>query len=810
MRRIVRESGVGPDDVVVEVGPGLGSLTLALLEVADRVVAIEVDDLLAARLPATIAEHAGDRAGRCEVVHADALRVDGVPGPPPTALVANLPYNVSVPVLLHLLDRAALARRRGLVMVQAEVADRLAAPPGSRTYGVPSVKAAWFADVRRAGAVVRSVFWPAPNVDSGLVAWTRRDPPVTTASREQVFAVVDAAFAQRRKTLRGALRSSPAPPTPPRPRCARPAWTRPRAARCSTSRPSRASPRPWPGRCRHEHHRPRPGQDQPPPRRRRGPRPDGFHPLVTVYQAVGLCDDVTASSARPGWTLGVTVPDWIDPDAVPVTGDNIVDRAARLLAAHHGVPARAAVSVIKSIPVAGRHGRRLGRRRGRAGGPGPALGAARPPTTTCWPWPPSSGATCRSRWSAAPRSAPAAASSSSRSADPATWWWVVIPSGEGLSTPAVYRRFDELNPRRRGASRRRPTRCCARWRPATRDVLALALHNDLEDAALDLRPDLADLLEVGERRGALRGLVSGSGPTCVFLTDGADEARAGGRAALGDAAGRPGRQRPGGRRPRGAAMPNLVNLERVSKSYGVRPLLTEVSLGVGAGERIGVVGRNGDGKTTLLNVMTGLEEPDAGRVSRQRGLLIGYLRQHDELDDTHTVREAVLAGRSDHEWAADSRTREVVEVLLAGVTLDRAVVGLSGGERRRCSLAALLLGEHDLIVLDEPTNHLDVEAVAWLADHLARRTSALVVVTHDRWFLDAVCQWTWEVHDGVVDVYEGGYAALRPRAGRAAAAGGGHRAASPATWSARSWPGCAGGRRRGRRSRSSASTRPTR
>ncbi|HCB03238.1 MAG TPA: 16S rRNA (adenine(1518)-N(6)/adenine(1519)-N(6))-dimethyltransferase, partial [Nocardioides bacterium] len=200
VRRIVRESGIGHDDVVVEVGPGLGSLTLALLEVADRVVAIEVDDLLAARLPATIAEHAGERAGRCEVVHADALRVDGVSGPPPTALVANLPYNVSVPVLLHLLT-VLPSLERGLVMVQAEVADRLAAGPGSRTYGVPSVKAAWFADVRRAGAVGRNVFWPAPNVDSGLVAWTHREPPVTSATREQVFAVVDAAFAQRRKTL---------------------------------------------------------------------------------------------------------------------------------------------------------------------------------------------------------------------------------------------------------------------------------------------------------------------------------------------------------------------------------------------------------------------------------------------------------------------------------------------------------------------------------------------------------------------------------------------------------------------------------
>ena len=205
---------------------------------------------------------------------------------------------------------------------------------------------------------------------------------------------------------------------------------------------------------------------------------------------------------------------------------------------------------------------------------------------------------------------------------------------------------------------------------------------------------------------------------------------------------------------------NLVNLERVSKSYGVRPLLTDVSLGIGAGERIGVVGRNGDGKTTLLEVMAGLEEPDSGRVSRQRGLLIGFLHQGDELDDTHSVREAVLHGLSDHEWAGDPRTREVVEVLLAGVALDRPVVGLSGGERRRCSLAALLLGDHDLVILDEPTNHLDVEAVAWLAQHMARLPSALVVVTHDRWFLDEVCQSTWEVHDGVVDAYEGGYAAF--------------------------------------------------
>ncbi|MBO0841580.1 MAG: ABC-F family ATP-binding cassette domain-containing protein [Nocardioides sp.] len=207
-------------------------------------------------------------------------------------------------------------------------------------------------------------------------------------------------------------------------------------------------------------------------------------------------------------------------------------------------------------------------------------------------------------------------------------------------------------------------------------------------------------------------------------------------------------------------MANLLNLEHVSKAYGVRPLLSDVSLGVNAGDRVGIVGRNGDGKTTLLEVMTGIEEPDSGRVSRQRGLLVGYLHQGDQLVDTHTVREAVLGGRSDHEWAADPALREIVAQLLAGIDLDRSVSGLSGGERRRCALAELLLGDHDLIVLDEPTNHLDVEAVAWLASHLAARSSALVVVTHDRWFLDAVCQFTWEVHDGSVDAYEGGYAAF--------------------------------------------------
>lgn len=204
VERIVRVAGVGPDDVVVEVGPGLGSLTLALLPATQRVVAIEVDPTLAAALPDTVATVAPDVSQRLLVVHADALQVSELPGPPPTALVANLPYNVSVPVVLRFLEFFPTIERI-LVMVQLEVAERLAAKPGSKVYGVPSVKAAWDADVRLAGQVSRSIFWPVPNVDSGLVSFTRREPPVTTASREEVFAVIDAAFAQRRKTLRAAL-----------------------------------------------------------------------------------------------------------------------------------------------------------------------------------------------------------------------------------------------------------------------------------------------------------------------------------------------------------------------------------------------------------------------------------------------------------------------------------------------------------------------------------------------------------------------------------------------------------------------------
>jgi len=209
VRQIAALAAPRPGDVVLEIGPGLGSLTLALLEAVagadgSRLVAVEIDPVLAAELPATIADRAPDLAGRTAVVTADAMHVGAAEAGEPTVLAANLPYNVAVPVLLHLLaELPSLAR--GVVMVQAEVADRMCAGPGSRVYGVPSAKLAWYVSARPAGTVPRSVFWPVPNVDSKLVVFTRHDPPPTTASRAEVFAVVEAAFGQRRKTLRAAL-----------------------------------------------------------------------------------------------------------------------------------------------------------------------------------------------------------------------------------------------------------------------------------------------------------------------------------------------------------------------------------------------------------------------------------------------------------------------------------------------------------------------------------------------------------------------------------------------------------------------------
>jgi ATP-binding cassette subfamily F protein uup len=207
-------------------------------------------------------------------------------------------------------------------------------------------------------------------------------------------------------------------------------------------------------------------------------------------------------------------------------------------------------------------------------------------------------------------------------------------------------------------------------------------------------------------------------------------------------------------------MANLINVERASVGYGTRTLLDGVSLGVDEGDAIGVVGRNGDGKTTLLQVLTATRAPDSGRVTHTSGLSVGYLHQSDDFAADASVRDVIVGGRADHIWAAEAETRSVVEHLLAEIALDREVSNLSGGERRRVALAAVLLAGHDVLVLDEPTNHLDVEVIGWLAGHLSQqRSKALVVVSHDRWFLDAVCTRTWEVHGGAVDAYDGGYAA---------------------------------------------------
>src|SRR4051812_4337064 len=239
-------------------------------------------------------------------------------------------------------------------------------------------------------------------------------------------------------------------------------------------------------------------------------------------------------------------------------------------------------------------------------------------------------------------------------------------------------------------------------------------------------------------------------------------------------AGPPGRSPAPGSSRRADMALNLVNVENVRKAHGTTVVLDDVSLGVADGERIGVVGRNGSGKSTLLRVLAGDEAVDAGRVTHNGGLTVGRLAQRDQLSDERTVLQSVVGGQAEHEWAGDARVRSVLDGLVRDLARDATVGQLSGGERRRVALAALLVAEPALLLLDEPTNHLDIEAIAWLAGWLRQRRGASVVVTHDRWFLDEVCERTWEVTAGSVAQYDGGYAAYvlaRAERDRQAAAG---------------------------------------
>ena len=502
-----------------------------------------------------------------------------------------------------------------------------------------------------------------------------------------------------------------------------------------------------------------------------GPRrADGYHDLSTVFHAVSLYDDVTVAVADE-WGVSVSGP---LAEGVPQDGDNLAMRAARLVEGRFDVdPVH--ISIRKGIPVSG----------GMAGGSADAaatlvaldhlfeldldreeieelaaeLGSDVPFLV--------SGGTAMGS-GRGELLAPVLARG--------TYHWVFALAEGGLSTPAVYAECDRLrgtddvpepvaNPALMSALRSGDPR-----------ELAPQLTNDLQEAALVLRPDLGEVLAAGMEYGALGGIVSGSGPTTAVprrRQRGRHRPGRGPHRQRGGARRAPG-QRPRPRRPRhpppDRLVANLVSVERASLALGTAQVLDAVSLGVGGGDRIGVVGRNGGGKTTLLRVLEGSREVDTGRVARVGGLTIGVLTQDDGMDPAATVHETVIGDLPEHVWAADPRIRDVLTGLLGGTGapavggMSAAVGPLSGGERRRVALAALLVASPDLLLLDEPTNHLDVEGVAWLADHLvtrhARPDNAVVAITHDRWFLDAIATQTWEVDSGSVHSYEGGYAAF--------------------------------------------------
>ena len=733
VRRIVRDSGIGPDDVVVEVGPGLGSLTLALLEVAARVVAVEIDPVLAARA-AGHGRGARARPGRrgsrsCRPTRCGS---SAIPGPPPTALVANLPYNVSVPVLLHLLALLP-SLERGLVMVQAEVADRLAAPPGlarstacrrSRPPGTPTCAAPARSAATSSGRRPTST----PAWSPGPAATRRRPPP--RASRSSRSSTPRSPSAARRcgAALRALAGSAEAAERALRARRGRPDRARRGAAACADfARIAEGMP------CVT---RARPPRSSPSARRRRSTCTSASAPCATTASTrwppstrPSACTTTSPRRRRRVVARGR-----------PPTGDGRrLRRPARTrptsrprrsscCVAHHGLdPARASSTSARAIPVAG----------GMAGG---SADAAATLVAFDRLWDAGTAATTVLLELAAQLGSDVPFALVGGTALGTGRGELVQPGRRprllvvgrrarrraACRRPRSTRAFDRLSPRRPGRARRAADLLIARSRAAT--PLRLAAHPAQRPAgaALDLRPELGALID----RGEARARCADSSPA---------RARPASSCATRSTAPTPS---PRGLRARGttscssrtarspahislerALMANLVNLEKVSKAYGVRPLLDEVSLGIDAGERIGIVGRNGDGKTTLLEVMTGLEAPDAGRVSHEpRPARSATCDQGDDLGrHPHRARGRArrpgrprVGGRPD---APATSSRCCWPGSRSTAPSSGCPAASAGGARwPRCCSAT-----HDLIVLDEPTNHLDVEAVAWLAGHLVAR-----------------------------------------------------------------------------------------
>ncbi|MDR1790638.1 MAG: 4-(cytidine 5'-diphospho)-2-C-methyl-D-erythritol kinase [Propionibacteriaceae bacterium] len=505
VRRIVTAAQLRPDDVVLEIGPGLGSLTLGLLEKGVEVVAVEIDDRLADLLPATVAARLPE--ARLRVINADALKLSQLEQQP-TVLVANLPYNVAVPVLLQVLA-AFPTIQRGLVLVQQEVADRLVAPPGSKVYGVPSVKLAWYADAQRVGSVPASVFWPVPHVESGLVSFTRHDEPAP-GLREPVFNLIDAAFSARRKMLRAVLAPKLGLGSADTEALLRAVGIDP-TARGETL-----------GVADFVRLAQRYGSAETLVRERaqakvnlllhvKAKRPDGYHELVNVFQAVDLCDEVTASPASPG-EFRVTV-SGEQAAAVPTDERNLAVKAAQALAGQIAQPVGVQLRIVKQIPVAG----------GMAGGSADAAATLK---------------ACARLWEATDVNLTEVAKQIGADVpfallggtavgygrgDELTAWkvggvfhWLLAISAHELSTPAVFRAFDELAlPSTEIAA----DALRAALEKGDAEALGQLLHNDLQPAAVHLLPELAEVLALGERDGVYGCLVSGSGPTVAFLID---------------------------------------------------------------------------------------------------------------------------------------------------------------------------------------------------------------------------------------------------------------------------------------------------